>query len=52
MRIADPPQDCDLTRPRIEHSPTGIDLPLVVRTGLRTAKVHDFLILREVLATL
>lgn len=41
-----------LTRPRIEHSPTGIDLPLVVHTVLRTAAVHDFLILREVLATL
>ncbi len=40
-----------LTHPRLERHPTGIDLPPVARAILRTAKVHDFLILREGLAS-
>ncbi len=34
-----------LVRPRIEHSRTRPDLPLVVRSILATTNVHDFLIL-------
>lgn len=37
-----------LTDPRIEHSESRNDLPLVVRTILRTTKVHDYLILDRV----
>lgn len=34
-----------LTAPRLEHTESRGDLPLVVRTILRTTKVHDYLIL-------
>jgi deazaflavin-dependent oxidoreductase (nitroreductase family) len=34
-----------LTAPRLEHSDTRPDLPLVVRTILQATKVHDYLVL-------
>src|ERR1700712_3931688 len=33
-----------LTAPRLEHTESRNDLPLVARTILRTTKVHDYLI--------
>jgi deazaflavin-dependent oxidoreductase (nitroreductase family) len=35
----------ELTAPRIEHSNSRDDLPLVVRSILRATKVHDYLVL-------
>lgn len=37
-----------LTAPRIEHTSSRDDLPVVVRTILRTTNVHDYLILDRV----
>ncbi len=40
-----------LTDPRIEHNSSRIDLPLVVRSILRTTKVDDYLVLDRTDAT-